>query len=241
MDIRRTVPDKNNKYYLKEPAGYNPCILGNVNNRLYTYSVLANCVGAAVARFNEICAPDCRWLGNRYPGGFIPLAKEQGLETGTDVRPGCIVVMLHSDGITGHVFNIEKVSQGRFYTFESGWNYPKGKYIENRWVTKNQNFGKNSSYKFAGCIYNPNIDPYDIPPDDFSSYKTRTGKYIRFIQWVLVKEGCYKNGSEKDIDGSAGPKTQEAVKVYQKKHGLSVDGWAGPKTIKQMKTDHALI
>ena len=34
-----------------------------------------------------------------------------------------------------------------------------------------------------------------------------------------------------DVDGKYGHKTEEAVKAYQKKHGLTVDGHAGPKTI----------
>ena len=34
-----------------------------------------------------------------------------------------------------------------------------------------------------------------------------------------------------DIDGKYGQKTEEAVKAYQKKHGLTADGHAGPKTI----------
>ena len=240
MDVRRTVPDNKNKYYLKQPSGWNTCILGNPENRLYPMSVLANCVGWAVARFNECCRQNnCKWLGNRNPGGFLALARTQGLETGTVVRPGCIIVMLKADNNNGHVIFIEKTSGGSYYTSESGWDYAKGHYMTNRWIKKSTNYGMDSRYHFAGCIYNPNIDPYDIPPADFNTYKTKTGKYVKFVQWILKTEGCYSGAA--DIDGIVGPKTVEAIKRYQKKHGLTADGYAGPKTLAVMKADHAII
>lgn len=238
MEIRRTVPDPKNKYYLKLPAGYSPCILGNPDNRLYPNSVLANCVGWVTGRFNETQQNNkSRYLGNLMPGSFLGKAKAQGLETGTVVKPGCVIVMLKADKKNGHVIFIEKVSGGSYYTSESGWSYAKGHYMTNRWISKAKNYGMSSEYHFAGCIYNPNIDPYEIPPADFNTYKTPKSKYVKFIQWVLIKEGFYTG----EIDGIAGAKTKEAVKAYQKKHGLNIDGWAGPKTISVMKADHALI
>ena len=99
MEVRTTVPDSKNKYYLKQPEGWSKCILGNPDNRLYPNSVLCNCVGYAVGRFNELCRSNsCKWLCNRNPGGFIPLAKEQGLKTGDAIKPGCCVVLLNNRG-----------------------------------------------------------------------------------------------------------------------------------------------
>ena len=37
-----------------------------------------------------------------------------------------------------------------------------------------------------------------------------------------------------EADGEFGPKTEEALKAYQKQHGLAVDGIAGPDTFAQM-------
>ena len=37
-----------------------------------------------------------------------------------------------------------------------------------------------------------------------------------------------------EADGQFGPKTEEALKAYQKQHGLVVDGIAGPDTFAQM-------
>lgn len=242
MEVRTTVPDSKNKYYLKQPAGWSKCILGNPDNRLYPNSVLCNCVGYAVSRFNELCRENNdKWLGNRNPGGFIPLAKEQGLKTGDAIKPGCCVVLLKHDKNNGHVLIVEKVSGGSYYISESGWGYKKGHFLTNRWTSKAKNFGMSTEYKFAGCIYNPGVDPYEIPPADFNTYHTKKSKYVKFIQWALIKEKCYANNSEAEIDGSAGAKTKEAIKAYQKKHGLKIDGWAGPDTISVMKKDYAIM
>ena len=242
MNVRTTLPAADNKYYLKIPAGWNPCILGNPKNRLYPDSVLSNCVGWAVARYNEICRSNgCGRLGNRNPGGFITLAKQQGLEIGASPKPGCCVVLVKENGSDGHVQIVEKISGGKYYISESGWSYAKGHYMTNRWVTKAGNFGMSKEYHFQGCIYNPCVDPYDIPPDSFSTYKTSKGPYVKFVQWVLNKEKCYAAGADSKIDGIAGAATKQAIMNYQRKHALAVDGYAGPKTVGQMKKDWAII
>ena len=55
------------------------------------------------------------------------------------------------------------------------------------------------------------------------------GNITRIIQEMLVKDG-YKL----DIDGDFGPKTEKAVKRFQKKHGLAVDGIVDPDTIEEL-------
>lgn len=168
-------------------------------------------------------------------------AKAQGLQTGSTVRPGCIVVMVKPNGRNGHVFNVEKVSGGSFLIFESGWNFKKPLVTRNRWTSKGANFGLSSEYKFKGCIYNPQVDPYEIPPEHFSTRKTKKSKYIKFIQWALIKENCYEPGADDSIDGSAGPATQQAIRNYQQKNGLKVDGIAGQQTINDMITKYSLV
>ena len=241
MNIRKTAPAADNKYYLKKPFGYNPCILGNENNRQYTHSVLADCTGYVVGRFGETQKDRCNYISAGYPGTYIKTAKAQGLEVGTTPKNGCIIVMVKSDGLNGHVMFCEKASGGKYYISESGWHFKKGLFMRNRWTSKAANFGMSSDYKFTGCIYNPNIDPYDIPPATFSTRKEPKNKpYVKFVQWVLVREECYKDNTNIEIDGSAGARTVEAIKVYQKKHGLAIDGSAGPKTCAVMINDHAL-
>ncbi len=62
-----------------------------------------------------------------------------------------------------------------------------------------------------------------------SKYGSR-GSEVTQIQTKLKRWGYY-TGS---VDGIYGTKTQEAVKYFQRKNGLTVDGIAGPATLKAM-------
>ena len=62
-----------------------------------------------------------------------------------------------------------------------------------------------------------------------SKYGSR-GDEVTQIQTKLKRWGYY-NGN---IDGIYGSQTQEAVKYFQRKNGLTVDGIAGPATLKAM-------
>lgn len=53
---------------------------------------------------------------------------------------------------------------------------------------------------------------------------------VRILQPLLAAMGHYKAA----IDGKFGPKTEAAVKAFQRAHGLAVDGSCGPKTWKQL-------
>ena len=54
---------------------------------------------------------------------------------------------------------------------------------------------------------------------------------VKWIQGVLNREGF-----KVAIDGDYGPATHEAVKAFQKGHGLDADGWVGPLTAAAMLT-----
>ncbi len=56
------------------------------------------------------------------------------------------------------------------------------------------------------------------------------GEGVKWVQWELNRYG-YKL----DIDGSCGPKTDQAIWDYQAKHGLVVDGKVGPKTRQSLR------
>ena len=62
-----------------------------------------------------------------------------------------------------------------------------------------------------------------------SKYGSRGDEVVQ-IQTKLKRWGYY-NGN---IDGIYGSQTQEAVKYFQRKNGLTVDGIAGPATLKAM-------
>ena len=53
------------------------------------------------------------------------------------------------------------------------------------------------------------------------------------LNYCIQNKGL--NASYLDVDGSFGPASQSATKVFQRKYGLSVDGSFGPSTIAQMK------
>ena len=232
MKIRKTVPSKDNKYYLTdEYGGYSPCILGNPENRYCTGSVLANCVGGSVGRANEIYGKKkIALLGNMYPHSMLSKAKEQGLETGTKPRAGAILVWYSSDHKHEHVANVEKETATGFYIWESGWNFAKGKYCAYRHVTKLGNYGRQSNYTYRGCIYLPNVNPYKTPTDSKAIKKGAKGDKVKWMQWCLNYYGCYASKSNSNIDGSFGAKTETALKYFQKKYGLDPDGSCGAKT-----------
>lgn len=62
-----------------------------------------------------------------------------------------------------------------------------------------------------------------------------TGSHVKKLQQALQAKGYYKG----KIDGIYGSGTTEAVKAFQKKHGLSRDGIAGKVTIKTLFGENA--
>lgn len=248
MDMRTSCPGKDNKYYLNRSfGGWNPCIEGNPNNRPYTGSVLANCIGAAVGRFNELTeAPGCNLLGNAYPGYMLTLAKQEGLEIWQKAAVGGMIVLLKADGMTGHVISVEKIKGGFITTWESGWNYTPGCYCQNRQITKGNNYGMSSAYEFAGCIVNPEVDPYPFSMEYVNKWHAR-GEGVKAVQWALNKAGCYAPGADNSIDGSCGPATIDAITAYQMDHvdiygnPLEADGSAGPLTQGSMQQLYSIV
>ena len=71
------------------------------------------------------------------------------------------------------------------------------------------------------------VNPYPVPTGLVR--RGDKGAAVRWIQRELVSYGYSLL-----VDGDFGPKTQAAVKDYQKKHGLAVDGIVGSKTIKSL-------
>ena len=57
-----------------------------------------------------------------------------------------------------------------------------------------------------------------------------TGDAVRTIQTKLSNWGYFSGA----IDGIYGPKTEEAVKYFQRKNGLTADGVVGPATLRAL-------
>lgn len=80
-------------------------------------------------------------------------------------------------------------------------------------------------------------NPYMRPTYALSRAKYEYGKIkvgndgVRWLQWELQRVGCYVG----KIDGFYGPKTEAAVRSFQKAKGLSVDGKTYTKTFDELE------
>lgn len=82
----------------------------------------------------------------------------------------------------------------------------------------------NGGETIPGNSSNPNDYPYPTR-DLFFTSPVQTGDDVKWVQSVLSKIGY-----SVAIDGSYGPSTRDAIKAFQRDHGLSVDGSCGPAT-----------
>ena len=165
MEIRTKKPEVGNKFYnTKSNGGYSTCIQGKPTDK--GCNVLANCVGYACGRFNEIIGEMKYPSLNCNAENFIERAKNTyGLEVGQTPKVGAIMCWQHgtlsgSDG-AGHVAIVEKViSNTEVYTSESSYG---GAAFFN--ATRKKGTGKwgISNYTFRGFIYNPAIKPEPTP------------------------------------------------------------------------------
>lgn len=169
--IRKTKPEKGNKCYIcTSSGGWNTCVKGKPTDA--NCDALANCVGYAQGRFNEIYNEIKGTTGNKYntlncnAENFIERAQKVGLQIVDYPTLGGIMVfqkgttLSGSDG-AGHVWINEDLlawsgnKPSKIYTSESAWN---GSVFYNSIRTNNNGrWGMGSAYKFRGCIVNPAI------------------------------------------------------------------------------------
>jgi len=155
---RLTRPEAGNKYYITKAAGgYSDAVKGSPTDS--ACNVLANCVGYAYGRFNEIIGEGaCKHLRPVNAENFIQY--KGALEVGMEPRLGACMVwqkgntLKGTDG-AGHVAIVEKiVSSTEIVTSESGWGASRPFWTQTR-KKGSGNWGQGSSYKFLGFIYNP--------------------------------------------------------------------------------------
>jgi peptidoglycan hydrolase-like protein with peptidoglycan-binding domain len=65
-----------------------------------------------------------------------------------------------------------------------------------------------------------------------------TGPDVRWAQYLLVRRLIL--GDATQIDGSFGPKTEEAVKEFQQAAALAVDGIVGPQTWGALESGYSM-
>ncbi len=97
---------------------------------------------------------------------------------------------------------------------DDGWYQTKSGY----WINRD----------YAEVLSDEEADDYSGSTSSSGSYSEGdTGSTVRWIQEALDELGYYSG----EITGHYGSKTKEAVRKFQRDHGLSGDGVAGPKTI----------
>lgn len=197
MEMRTSKPKAGNKFYItKSKGGYSTCIQGSPTDA--NCNVLANCVGYACGRFNEI-------IGSmKYPSlncnaeNFIERAKNTyGLQVVPYPTLGGIMVWQKGatlgggDG-AGHVAIVERIdSKNQIYTSESG--YGSSAFWNS--VRKNDNgrWGLGSGYTFRGCIVNPAIG--DVHYVDPTPTPTPTKSVDELAKEVIA--GKWGNGQDR--------------------------------------------
>ena len=224
---RLTKPEKGNPYYNTVAAGgYSTAILGNPTDP--GCNVLANCVGYAAGRFNEIIGAGAfRYF--QYPPNaedFYDTGIRQGLRVGQTPQPGAIIVWAKgktaaaADG-AGHVAVVEQIhADGSITTSESGYGCANPFWTSVR-TKGNGNWSAGSEYRFLGFVYQPENVPEQLLK------KGDSGAAVRWMQERLCARGYLRKN---EIDGIFGTITLGALLAFQFENGLAVDGICGPAT-----------
>ena len=160
FEMRTAKPKAGNKNYIvKGSGGWNTCIKGKPMDA--ACNALANCVGYASGRFNEIINEARGQEGCTYKTlncnavGFKERAEKAGLKTSSTPKVGAIICWGKNNNGAGHVAIIEKINaDGSLYTSESGYNCSKIFWNSTR-TNKNGRWGMNANYYFRCFIYLP--------------------------------------------------------------------------------------
>lgn len=198
MIVRITKPGEGNNFYrTKRWGGFSECIVGNPRD--YHCDVLANCVGYACGRFNEI-------IGEmRYPKlncnaeDFIERAKNLGLEISDTPTLGGIIVWEGIGNLAGHVAIVERIdNSNQIFTSES--NYGGIAFCNCLRTNNNGRWGLSNNYRYLGCIVNPAIGRVTfIPPTPAQPTVDNSNNDLKeriLLETKKVIRGDYGNGHD---------------------------------------------
>ena len=229
---RLSKPESGNKYYNTiANGGYSGAIVGNPTDK--GCNVLANCVGYAAGRFNEIIGKN-KFVYFQYPPNaedFYNTAIAAGLKVGTQPKLGAIIcwakgkTWCSADG-AGHVAVVEEIkSDGSIITSESGYGCASPFWTSHRYK-ESGNWGQSTAYRFLGFIYQPEDQAQRCIK------KGDKGADVELMQARLHALGYLRKS---EIDGDFGVITLGALLAFQFEHDLDVDGICGPKTQAALK------
>lgn len=225
---RLTKPESGNPYYNRiATGGYSGAIMGSP--RCEGTDVLANCVGYAAGRFNEIIGKG-KYVYFQYPPNaedFYDTAIAAGLKVGTKPQLGAIIcwakgkTWTSADG-AGHVAVIEEIkSDGSIITSESGYGCSSPFWTSHRYK-ESGNWGQSTAYRFLGFIYQP---APEVPERVIR--KGDKGADVELMQARLAAKGYLRKS---EVDGDFGTITLGGLLAFQFEHDLDVDGLCGPAT-----------
>ena len=172
--MRTSLPEKGNKFYnTKSVGGYSYCIVGKPT--CDGLNVLANCVGYACGRFNEIIGYMQYPYLNCNAENFITRGESCGLKVSEVPTLGGIMVWEGKGSLAGHVAIVEKIiDENTIYTSESGY---ESAYFWNSTRKKGSgNWGAGANYKYIGCLINPSVKE-DLKSIDEIAHEVIEGKW----------------------------------------------------------------
>lgn len=218
FQIRTSKPGAGNKNFITTGAGgWNTCIVGYPTDR--ECNVLANCVGYASGRFNEIINQVRGTSGCTYrtlncnAENFVERAVNAGLRIGSTPRVGAIMCwqkgsLASSDG-AGHVAIVEKVySNNSVYTSESG--YGGSAFWNSTRSNSNGRWGIGSGYSFRCFIYLP--DDVQKKIDGDQPAPSPSGKF-KIGDKVVINGALYSSSNASSPAGSVSNKTTNITRV----------------------------
>lgn len=196
MEMRTSKPSGNKFYITTSRGGYSQCIQGYPTDA--NANVLANCVGYACGRFNEIIGSMKYPYLNCNAENFIERAKNTyGLQVVPYPTLGGIMVWQKGASLdggdgAGHVAIVERIdSKNQIYTSESG--YGSSAFWNSIRRNDNGRWGLGSGYTFRGCIVNPAIgDVHYVEP---TPAPTPTKSVDELAREVIA--GKYGNGEDR--------------------------------------------
>ena len=221
--IRNSKPSGNKNFMTTGSGGWNTCIKGYPNDP--NANVLANCVGYASGRFNEIINEARGTTGCTYKTlncnaeNFIERAKAAGLKTGSTPRVGAIGCAMKGSTLNGgdgagHVWIVEKVnSASSTYTSESG--YGSTAFWNQTRSNSNGRWGLSAGYTFRAYIYLPDdvqkvvdgkVNPPAPTPTPGPSSKFNIGDK------VVINGPLYVNSNAASPSGSVSNKVTEITR-----------------------------
>ena len=174
-----------------------------------------------------------------YGGGktaWVPSVRKHYTQKGKWIRrgddtpkPGDLIIFGNRDdsGSGKHIGIITKVTSSTVYTVEG--NTTKTGYSANGGMVAAKSYSRTNSNIAGYCSIDYNDEVREMVEVTVETLKKGSkGDNVKALQTLLIGYGydCGKYGA----DGDFGSATDEAVKKYQKKNGLTVDGIVGKNT-----------